>query len=250
MRQQAKPDDKPSIDHALVMVHDQPQPCPYLTDRQARMPLHWPNRPIDADLMDDFLAAGYRRSGSFLYRTQCPGCQSCEPSRIDVEQFRWSRSFRRVLRRGDECIEVRFGPPEVDQPRIDLLNKHRMGRDLSISGDQLDEADYRSFLIDSCCDTQEMSYFIDQQLVAVATVDVGNTSLSAVYCYFDTDHERLSLGTYSILKQIEFALDTSRRYLYLGMYVAENSHLNYKARFLPQQRMLADKWISFDDNGS
>jgi arginyl-tRNA--protein-N-Asp/Glu arginylyltransferase len=34
------------------------------------------------------------------------------------------------------------------------------------------------------------------------------------------------------------------------MYVAENKHLNYKARFLPQQRLINGVWQDFDDSES
>jgi arginine-tRNA-protein transferase len=247
MRHQALPAENRSVDHALVMVHDQPQPCPYLNNRQARMPLHWPTRAIDPLLLDDFMEAGFRRSGSFLYRTQCIGCQACEPSRVDVDQFRLTRSFRRVLRRGDQLLTVHIGDPKVDAHRLELLNRHRQSRDLALASGPLDESDYRAFLIDSCCDTREMDYFLGDQLVAVATIDLGKTSLSAVYCYFDPDYQRLSLGTYSILKQIEFARQTDRQFVYLGMYVQQNPHLNYKARFTPQQRRCGENWQWFGE---
>ncbi len=35
-------------------------------------------------------------------------------------------------------------------------------------------------------------------------IDCGEKSVSAFYTYFDPDFSKLSLGTYSILKQIEF----------------------------------------------
>lgn len=246
MRHQTQPVDKRSIDQALVMVHDQPQECPYIADQQARMPLHWPTRPVDQELLDQFLESGFRRSGSFLYRTQCSGCSACEPTRVDVSHFYLSRSLKRVLKRGDERIQLTIGSPQVTAERIELLNKHRDQRKLSISGEPLDEADYRSFLVETCCKTLEMEYRLDDQLVAVATIDVGVESVSAVYCYFEPSYERLSLGTYSILKQIEYVAKTGRRYLYLGMYVASNAHLNYKARFLPQQRFINQQWVTFD----
>ena len=82
-------------------------------------------------------------------------------------------------------------------------------------------------------------------MIAVSIVDVGAESTSAVYTHFAPDAGRYSLGTYAILKQIEWAKQTSRTYVYLGMYVAENRHLNYKARFLPQQRLIDDEWVDF-----
>ena len=89
-----------------------------------------------------------------------------------------------------------------------------------------------------------MRYFLDQRLVAVAIVDRGATSLSAVYTFFDPDLERLSLGTYSILKQIDLCRRWKLPYLYLGLYIAKCPTMVYKARFVPHERLLDGAWRS------
>lgn len=211
------------------------------------MPLHWPTQGISDKELDEFMADGYRRSGSFLYRTTCPRCQACEPTRLEVHRFAFTKSLRRVLNRGDQALRMVIQPPTMDPDRLSLLNAHRSQRSLSTSGEPLDADDYRSFLIDTCCDTQEISYWLDSQMVAVAIADFGHDCLSAVYCYFDPQYSRYSLGTYSILKQIQIALETQRRYVYLGMYVAANEHLSYKARFRPQERLIGGQWVWDDE---
>ena len=70
--------------------------------------------------------------------------------------------------------------------------------------------------------------------------------MSAVYNFFDPQYSRLSIGTYSILKQIEFAQKTNRQFVYLGLYVQQNQHLNYKARFTPQERLIDGRWVAFE----
>ncbi len=239
--------DSKLSDHSLVTIQDQPQPCPYLFDRQARMPLQWPTQPLTAIQVDQFMDAGYRRSGSFLYQTHCEPCFECEPTRVDVRRFLLSRSLRRVLARGDSELRVECHPPSVTSRKLELLNQHRLQRDLALNGVALDESDYRSFLVDTCCPTQEIHYYGADNLLAVAVVDVGQNCLSAVYCYFSPAHSRLSLGTYSILKQIQFAQESGRQYLYLGMHVAANEHLNYKSRFVPQERLVRGIWQAFDE---
>lgn len=246
MRQPLKSGDTHSSRIPLVMVHDHPQPCPYLPGREARMPLHWPVGPLSPTALDTYMALGYRRSGTFLYRTACDDCRACEPTRLDVASFELSRSLRRVLRRGDAALEVRMQPPQVDAVRVDLLNRHRLQRQLASSNGMLDHSDYESFLVETCCDTRELSYWTDGVMVALATVDFGAESLSAVYCFFDPHFHKLSLGTYSILRQLQIAASTGRRYVYLGMYVAENPHLNYKARFRPHQRRIGGHWQTFE----
>ena len=40
-------------------------------------------------------------------------------------------------------------------------------------------------------------------------------------------------------------MESDRKYVYLGMYVAENRHLNYKARFMPQERFVNGCWVKY-----
>lgn len=230
----------------LIVIQDQPQECPYVAGAVARMPLRLPIGKLTIEMMESLLALGYRRSGDFVYRTQCPACSECEPTRVIVDRFAWTTSMRRVMKRGDSALTMRVGPMQSDQARVSLFNLHRLGRNLSRDEEPVEEDGYRSFLVESCCDTVELSFWLADRLVAVAIVDHAKHSLSAVYTYFDPSLSRYSLGTYAILKQFQRASQWGLTYLYLGMYVATNLHLNYKARFLPQQRLIDGQWYDFE----
>lgn len=220
--------------------------CSYLADKIASLPLHLPTRRLSPGEFDFVLDQGIRRSGVFLYHTACQGCDACEPSRVDVSEFVLGDSHRRVLRRGDEKLQIRENIPSFDPERLRLFNLHKTVRELGSSGQEYGEDDYESFLVHSCCcDTVELSFWIGDALAAISIIDCGQNSLSAVYTYFDPAYSKLSLGTYSILKQFEFARLTGRQYVYLGMYVAQNQHLNYKGRFTPQERWIAGSWVHF-----
>jgi arginine-tRNA-protein transferase len=80
----------------------------------------------------------------------------------------------------------------------------------------------------------------------VAIVDAGRTSLSAVYCCYDPEFTRVSLGTYSVLREIDLCRQTQRQYLYLGFYIAQAPHMAYKARFHPHERLVGGEWRAFD----
>ncbi|TWU59015.1 arginyl-tRNA-protein transferase [Rubripirellula tenax] len=229
----------------LVVVQDQLQPCPYLDKTVARMPLRLPIGKVTPRVTDEWLALGYRRSGDFLYRAECPECSECKPTRVDVGTFQMTSSMRRVVNRGDRELECYWGMPSVDANRIKLFNMHRQTRHLASDGEQVTNETYRAFLADTCCETRELAIYHGGQLVAIAIVDIGHDSISAVYTHFDPAASRYSLGTYAIMKQFQWAKEYGRRYVYLGMYVADNAHLNYKARFAPQQRLVGDQWIEF-----
>jgi len=229
-----------------IVVFDTPHPCSYLPGRTARLPYRHPIEMLSAEQFDQRLAEGDRRSGVFLYRTQCPACRACQPIRLDVAKFRPSRTQRRMQRRGDDQLTVRIGPPTVDSQRVRLFNLHRDIRGLSAGDAPLDAQSYTEFLTESCCETIELSYWRDGQLVGIAIADAGRDSLSAVYCFYDPSFRLLSLGTYSILRQAALCRATSRRYLYLGFFIAESPHMSYKATFRPHQRLIDGAWIDVD----
>jgi leucyl-tRNA---protein transferase len=230
-----------------IVVFDDTHPCAYLPGRTARLPHRFPLARLSPEEFDHHLAEGDRRSGVLLYRPQCPACRACEPIRLDMTRFVPNRTQRRVLRKGDALLNVRFGPPTVDRARIDLFNRHRRLRNLEHGDGPIDQEGYGEFLIETCCDTWEISYFLDRRLVCVAIADAGKHSLSAVYCYFDPGLPQLSLGTYSVLKQAELCRQTDRRYLYLGFYVANSPHMSYKGKFHPHERRVGGDWREFQE---
>ncbi len=229
-----------------LLVFDQPEPCPYLLGRVARMPLRRPLRLLTRPQLDERLSEGDRRCGEFLYRTQCSTCRACEPIRVDVEKFRASRSQRRTCKRGEQLLQLEISAPRSDDQHLALFNEHRAVRNLDHHTGPLDRASYSAFLEDTCCETLEIRYQFESQLVAVAVMDVGETSLSAVYCFYNPRFRRLSLGTYSVLKQIELCQKWGKTYLYLGLYIADSIHMSYKSTYRPHERLIDGVWRQFD----
>lgn len=229
-----------------IVVLDSPHACGYLPGRIARMPYRHPVTRLTPEQLDERLAEGDRRSGIYLYRTQCPECHACEPIRLDLSKFRPNATQRRMQRHGDALLKVQIGPPTIDQARLDLFNAHRDQRGLSRGDDPIDAPGYADFLTDTCCDTLELTCWHSGRLVACAIADAGRESLSAVYTHFDPKFNQVSLGTYCVLRQVQLCRDTSRRFLYLGFYIAASPHMSYKARFHPHQRRIAGGWRDFE----
>lgn len=184
--------------------------------------------------------------GRYLYRTQCPRCNACEPIRLAVDQFRPNRSQRRTWRKTNPLVSMKVARPSCDSQRLDLFNKHKQLRDLDRGEPPMDAVGYREFLVATCCDTLELSFWHDRRLLAVAVSDRGETSLNAVYCFYDPDWQEYGLGTYNVLAQIELCRQWGLQYLYLGLFIAASSHMNYKANFLPHERLIDNAWQPFE----
>lgn len=229
-----------------LVVYDREQACPYLRERTSRLPLRLPSRPLSHQELDERLTRGDRRQGFVLYKPQCPSCHACEAIRIDVRKYELSASQKRTLRRGDRELVVRMGQPSVDHRRVEIYNAHKAGRGLRDGQPPIDADGYRDFLVASCCDTFELAYHSGSSLAGIAIVDRAEDALSAVYCCYDPAFSRYGIGTYSILKQLELCRKWGLSYLYLGLYIAECTTMQYKATFLPHERLLDGRWQSFE----
>lgn len=233
-----------------VLVHDGLETCPYLPSRLARLPMRYPLRRLSPRELDERLAGGERRQGCLLYRTACPGCQACQPLRLPINEFRPNRSQRRAWNRGRELFAVEIGEPMIDARRVDLYNMHKQGRNLARHEARIDAESYAAFLVESCCETIEFRYYLQREtaglprgsLVGVAVADVGENSMSAVYCYFDPVLGKYSPGVFSVMAHVDRCQDWGLTYLYLGFYIAGATRMAYKANYQPHEILVAGRW--------
>jgi arginine-tRNA-protein transferase len=231
---------------AEVLVHSEEEPCPYIEGQTALMPLRLPIRRLQPSELDDRLAAGDRRHGALLYRPTCKSCQACEAIRLDAPTFQLRPHHRRILRRGDRELRVELGPPLATEDRLALFERHKQLRGLETKNSRpMTLLSYQRFLVDRLCGSFELRYFHKDRLVGIAVTDRGAESLSAVYCFYDPSLSKLSIGTYSILKQLELAREWRMRHVYLGLYIKENEHMAYKSRFRPHERLVDGEWRLF-----
>jgi arginine-tRNA-protein transferase len=229
-----------------IVIRDEEEACAYLPGRRARQPLRAPVRLLSGAEFDERLADGDRRAGPFLYNQACPACAACEPIRLDVGAFAPSRSQRRARAGAAAAVTVQLGPIAVDEARLALYRAHERGRGLDRDGrPPIDMAGYESAFALSCVEGFEVRYLVAGQLAGVAITDRGARALSAVYTFWDPAHAALSLGTFSILTQVELARRWGLDWLYLGLAIRDNHSMAYKLAFMPHERLIDGSWRRF-----
>ena len=87
------------------------------------------------------------------------------------------------------------------------------------------------------------------ELMAVALTDVLSDGLSMVYSFFEPSQQNRSLGTFMILDHIARARRQGLPYVYLGYWIEGSQKMDYKGRFLPQQRLAPSGWLRVDASG-
>jgi len=218
-------------------------PCPYidgLTFESETIVV----REIDAEGMNFMLSIGFRHFGEHFFRPLCSECSQCIPIRIPVKKFTFNRSFRRVLRK-NRHLRVVQSDLEPTAEKYDLYCAH------SERFEQNGEPSYEDFkhsFFENAPFGKELQIYAGEKLLAVSHMDMSPSVLSAIYCYWDPNYAHLSLGTYAVLRQIALAKQRRGEYLYLGYYVHENAHMNYKAKFKNIEALLTEyNWVPLLD---
>ena len=230
------------------IIYDGVDSCPYLPGQVSRMPLRYQMVQLSPSEFDTSLSFGDRRVGSMLYRTQCPSCSECEPIRVPVQHFSPSKSQRRILRKNNDIV-VEMGPVRFSEERLQMYNNHKNMRGLAKNeGRSMQRSGYENWFLKTCTDTREFRYTLDGRLIGISVLDFGEQDISSVYFYFDPELSSRSLGTYSALVEILWMKRQRMRYYYLGLYVEDCRHLNYKARYYPHERLVDGRWLRFDSS--
>jgi len=235
---------KPRFPEEGILIDATPHECPYLPGRTAVLPTRWYPETISPETFDALLERSDRRVGQTLYRPNCPSCSACKGIRIPLKDFTPSKSQKRVVRQNED-IRITRGPPSVDSRRLALFNRHKLERNLADSPTSIEH--YANWLAVSCVHTMEIDYWHNDDLVGVSILDLGATSASSVYFYFDPSHSERSLGTYSVLHEAEWLLSRGLRYYYLGLWIEECSSMSYKSRFHPHERLEDGVWVRFHE---
>ena len=227
-----------------------PSPCPYLAGKEERKVFTHLVGERAGELNNILTQGGFRRSQSIAYRPACEGCRSCVSVRVVANEFEASRSMRRIVNRNSDIVgEMKIAVPTSEQYsifRAYLDSRHRDGgmADMTV-------LDYAMMVEDSHIETRVVEYRRREgdeagrqagDLIAVALTDVLGDGLSMVYSFFEPDEASRSLGTFMVLDHIERARQMGLAYVYLGYWVRGSRKMDYKSRFLPQERLTPDGW--------
>ncbi len=194
---------------------------------------------------------GFRRSQSIAYRPACEGCRCCVSVQVVAKEFSPTRSMRRIMNRNADMVgDMKIAVPTSEQYsifRAYLDSRHRDGgmADMTV-------LDYAMMVEDSHIETRIIEYRRRDRpagagrqagdLIAVALTDVLADGLSMVYSFFEPDEAARSLGTFMVLDHIARAEHMGLAYVYLGYWVRGSRKMDYKSRFLPQERLTPDGW--------
>ena len=219
-----------------------PLPCPYLPGRTERKIVTELAGTEAEGLHDRLSRAGFRRSHNIAYSPVCPGCRACIPIRIVAGAFQPDRTQRKVTKANADLLAYEM-PARASAEQFALFQRYQAARHGDGDMAAMGFYDYRAMVEDTPITTGVVE-FRDTAgaLLGACLTDWVSDGLSAVYSFFDPDHDRRSLGTYAILWLVSRAQSLGLPYVYLGYWVPESRKMAYKARFRPSEALSGGMW--------
>ncbi len=187
---------------------------------------------VSPQQLDRLLADGWRHFGEQFFRYNIAFHENelrrVLPLRIRLADFTLSKSQRRILKKNQDTQTI-IRPIEITPEKEILFAAHKQRFKHSVPDSIFD------FLSDAPadvpCEALEVCLYGQEKLLAASFFDVGAKAISGVYAMFDPQENRRSLGIYTMLLVIDYALENNKTFYYPGYAYEGNSFYDYKKRF-------------------
>lgn len=235
-----------SIQHspqALTYYMSEPEPCDYVAGNSSRIIFISPDDDLDTHTFSELSQKGFCRSGTVVYKPNCLVCHQCLSCRVPVDDFQMNSIQKKAWKRNQDIHMQIISSAQATEQHFALYHRYIQARHSnSIMAEQLDYQQFDDFLVQSKGDSIFLEFYLQQHLIAVSVCDYVNDGLSAVYTFFDPDYQARSLGTFTVLKQIEYVKSLNLNYLYLGYWVPNSKKMQYKINYQPLEIYHHQQW--------
>lgn len=208
--------------------------CAYLKGKTSLTEYNIISRPT-IDMAEDYLDQGWRRFGKMFFRPSCTNCSKCIPLRVELSDFKLTRSMRKAVNK-NKNINVEIGSPECTRQHIALHNVFHEYQKQNKNWPHhiISSTEYRMLFCEPMPFAKEFRYFNEKgKLVGVGYVDTLPSAYSSLYFFYHPDWSPSSPGIFSIITEIQHAIKNGASHYHLGYYVDGCSSMEYKLRFSP-----------------
>ncbi|AZL85368.1 MULTISPECIES: arginyltransferase [Aliivibrio] len=213
--------------------------CSYLPDQKDRLGVIMEPELHSLSGYQELIRLGFRRSGSTIYKPMCDSCNACQPLRIDAENFSPSKSQKRILNKSSHFEwEIKS---QMDENWFSLYERYINARHQSGSMFPANKEQFFEFAQAEWLPRHFLHIYENEVLVSIAVTDLLSDSLSAMYTFFDPDNA-LSLGTVSVLIQLQLCTKLNKKWVYPGYQIDDCPAMKYKDRYKPNQKLVNMVW--------
>lgn len=217
-------------------------PCSYIEGKNWRFTYFFA-LDVTAEELDIILSKGWRKFGMYYFKPVCRNCRECIPIRVKADELVLSKSQKRVIK---NCRDVRveFKEPDCRDEIFNIYEDHSLNRFGKISSYE----DFHTSFYTPSCPTIQSEYYIGNKLAGVGFIDISSNALSSIYFIYRDEYTKYGLGTFSALKETEYAFSLGLKHYYLGYFIENNLKMAYKNSFHVNEKMDWDteNWLHED----
>lgn len=187
---------------------------------------------IQPQKMDKLWEKGWRHLGPvfrrYSIRDWSDKIQLVIPLRINLKNFKTSKNHKRIIRQNVD-LDLKIKTTILDNERDSLF--------------QLYKTRFTQYIPESLatflgehpekgpCKNLEFGLYKKSHLIAASYLDVGKKAAYSQCAMFHPEESKRSLGTYTMLKEIEYAINHQMDFYYMGYVYNNPSELDYKKNF-------------------
>ena len=216
---------------------------------------HFPNKEIEPENLDKFLADGYFRTGNYLLRTRVLYYDQLILNtlhiRIALDNHRITKRLEKKFRQNNSIFTHIVQPFKITEEKERLYQLHRKrfigNNSVSLAAFMYDNYNKNIF------NTFEINIYHQEQLIGYCIFDVGNNSMASILGIFHPNYSKYSIGIYSMFLELEYAKKSNLKYYYPGYVAYEPSKFNYKLKLsetIEFYDWFSKKWVSFENKDS
>lgn len=204
---------------------------------------------LSPETLDAYLANGWYRMGQSIFTTHflCFGTEffSAVWIRLPLENYRFSKSLSKILRKNLAQFRHEFRPARLDAEKENLYRLYRNHFSGMLAPSLLDA------LMDgeeqSIYNTMEFAVYDGSELIAVSFFDLGEESVSSIMGIYHPEYGKYSLGLYTMLMEIVYAQKNNYRFFYPGYVVPGFRRFDYKLRIgeVEYLDLRGNEWLPF-----
>ncbi|MBN2544411.1 MAG: hypothetical protein JXB50_01355 [Spirochaetes bacterium] len=204
---------------------------------------------LTLDNLDIYLKNGWFRFSNSLFKSKfiCIDEKISEiiNIRLNLNYFCFKKTQKRILSKIEkENFRTIIKKAEITHEKEIIYNKFKR----NFKGFVL--FSLYNFLYDNpknpVFNTYEIDVYDNDRLIAFSFFDAGRQSIASLIAVYDPSYKKYSLGTYTILKEIEFCKDNNINYYYPGYILNNNQIFDYKLRIGPCEYLDEDyNWLQY-----
>lgn len=199
-----------------------------------------PLEPMAPEVFDQFMEKGWRILGHIILRHSAVVYNDdvvlTIPLRILLDGFSFSKSQRKLFRLHKEKFRVNVQKIALTPAKNELFLKHcnrfRFGNHYTSLDTFITQNSWYNPV-----PGYEVEVYDGDKLVACSYFHLGAESFCGTYCFFDPDYVSDSLGTFTMLLELETARQMGKTYYYSGYIHHTPSQFDYKLNFNNLEKM-------------